>query len=82
MSDQLLPVRLVERAHCQLMFVTLPSGSVSVAVTAAPTTGLLRDRLTLPGSSTLVTVTFTVALSLPPFPSLTVAVKERVAAVS
>ncbi len=35
------------------------SGSVRVAVSWSPTWGLLSDRVTVPGSSTLVTVTVT-----------------------
>ena len=49
--------------HCQEVPDTLPSGSLKVAVRAVPTRGDVGgDRLTLPASSALVTVTVTLRL--------------------
>ena len=45
--------------HCQEVLLIPPSGSLREAVRAVPTRGELDDRLTLPASSTLVTVTDT-----------------------
>ena len=42
----------------------LPSGSLRVAVSSVSTTGELDDRLTVPASSTLVTVTVTSRLAV------------------
>ena len=41
----------------------LPSGSVRLAVTGTPTRGCVRDSVTTPTSSSLVTVTFTSMVS-------------------
>ena len=45
--------------HCQVTLDTSPSGSVTLAVIATPTRGCSCDMVTVPSSSTLVTVIFT-----------------------
>ena len=46
--------------HCHISALVIPSGSDDrVAITSSPTRGLMLDRATMPGSSTLVTVTVT-----------------------
>ena len=49
----------LDLAHCQLMPVTVPSGSVSVAVIRPPMLPLVGDSVASPISSTLNTVTVT-----------------------
>ena len=48
---------VMDLAHCHLGSETVPSGSLSVAVNAVPACGCNADRVTVPGSSTLVTST-------------------------
>ena len=71
-------ISLLPLYHCQVTVVSslaILSGSVRVAVIATPTWGCNVDRVTVPGSSTLVTsmVTSSVAVvSSPPSEAWTV----------
>ena len=61
------------RCHCHDAPVMPPSASESVAVTAVPSSGDVVDKLTVPGSSTLVTVTITARIDFSdPSPASTV----------
>ena len=59
--------------HHQEVFLIPPSGSLREAVRAVPTRGEPDDRLTLPASSTLVTVTVTLLVfdGCPPLEAVT-----------
>ena len=62
-----VPSMVMDLDHCQVVSVIMPSGSDSIAVIAVPTTGWVGDRVTVPASSSLVTMTVTscMAISLP-----------------
>jgi hypothetical protein len=62
--------------------VTPPSGSLRVAVKSMPNAGSVDDRLTVPGSSTLVMEMVTSILSRPPDGSLASTLIEYDAVVS
>ena len=73
------PVAVVALAHCQVTPVAPPSGSIRVAVSDAPTRGLADDSVTVPASSSLVTlmVTAMVAIAfLSPVPSFALTVTK------
>ena len=51
-----VPVEVVALAHCHVVLATPPSGSLRMAVRATPTKGVSESKLTVPASSTSVTV--------------------------
>ena len=59
-----VPSMASELAHCHVMSVMSPSGSVTMAVNSTPTCGCVADRLAVPSSSTFVTVMVTVAVAV------------------
>ena len=54
----------ISRPHCQAVPVTLPSGSLKVALTAVPSSGELELKFTVPSSSMLATVILTFKLAV------------------
>ena len=61
-----LPAKVADEDQVQAAAVTPPSGSLRVAVRDFPTVGVVRDRVTTPGSSTLVTLIVRATVSVPP----------------
>ena len=61
-----LPVEVTDEDQLQVVPVMPPSGSVRFAVRGFPTVGVVRDRVTMPCSSTFVTVMVTSIWSVPP----------------
>ena len=57
-------MELLPLYHCQVRLDMVPSGSVKVAVIPSPTWGCNVDRVTVPGSSTLVTAMVTAFIAL------------------
>ena len=54
-----VPSMVMDLDHCQVVPVMPPSRSVREAVTSLPTAGDMVDRVTVPASFTLETVTVT-----------------------
>ena len=71
-----------ERAHCQVVPVTPPSGSDRLAWTGLPTRGWVKGRLTVPSCSTSVTSMVNVTVSLVSCASVAVTVTSYVRLVS
>ena len=60
--------------HCHVSLLVAPSGSVREAVMASPAPGVVLLRLSVPGSSRLLTVMTTSACAAAPWASVAVTV--------
>ena len=76
--EMAVPLRL----HCQVSSDVSPSGSESAAVMVSPVLGALLLRLTVPCSSRLLTLMFTVVWAVAPWGSVAVITNVWLAAVS